>query len=182
MEINEREFDQKIANGDKFVADFSASWCGPCRMFAPIFEKANAEYQRQRTQNEVAESGERMRQHTQNEIAMGGGHQRQRTQNEVAESGERMRKHPQNEVVSGGGHQRQHPQNEVAADKTAKKQNSAVDFVKIDVDACPKIAERYGVRSVPTIILFDRGVAVDAHIGTFKTANEVLAFVNNPNT
>jgi thioredoxin 1 len=32
-----------------------------------------------------------------------------------------------------------------------------VEFVKLDVDANPKTADRYGVLSIPTVILFDGG-------------------------
>ena len=32
-----------------------------------------------------------------------------------------------------------------------------VEFVKLDIDANPKTAERYGVLSIPTVILFDGG-------------------------
>jgi thioredoxin len=101
MEINGAEFDRKIAGGEKFIADFFASWCPPCKRFAPIFAEAN---------------------------------------------------------------------------ESAKRQSLPIDFVKIDVDKCPEIAERYGVRSIPTIILFDKGAAAAVHIGTFATSAEVLMF------
>jgi thioredoxin 1 len=100
MEINEDEFRAKIESGERFVADFFAVWCGPCRAFAPVFEKAS-----------------------------------------------------------------QMPQ------------TAPCGFVKINVDNCPNISEEYGIRSVPTVILFDRGKAVNKHIGGFKTAAEVTDFI-----
>jgi thioredoxin len=35
--------------------------------------------------------------------------------------------------------------------------HEAVGFVKIDIDANPRVAERYGVLSLPTVILFAGG-------------------------
>ena len=33
--------DESIQNNDILLIDFWASWCGPCRMFGPIFEKVS---------------------------------------------------------------------------------------------------------------------------------------------
>jgi thioredoxin len=102
MEIDETEFNKKIASGERFVADFFATWCAPCRAFAPIFSQAG---------------------------------------------------------------------------DAAKKQNLPVSFVKIDVDNCREATERYGIRGVPTIILFDKGQVVDTHVGTFGKVDEILKFI-----
>jgi thioredoxin len=41
--VNDADFDKEIASGVTFV-DFWASWCGPCMMMAPVFEKVAEKY------------------------------------------------------------------------------------------------------------------------------------------
>jgi thioredoxin 1 len=43
MEINSIELKEKINNGEKVIVDFHATWCGPCKMMKPTFERLTNE-------------------------------------------------------------------------------------------------------------------------------------------
>ena len=79
------EFNNETAKG-KVLVDFFATWCGPCKMLAPIVEKVASEHE-------------------------------------------------------------------------------DITVLKIDVDEVPDVAAKYGIRSIPTLILFEDGKAVDMKLG-----------------
>lgn len=86
--IKTEEFENEVINAKETVlVDFFATWCGPCKMFAPTFDEFASEHE---------------------EIAC----------------------------------------------------------VKVDVDVCGELARRFGIMSIPTIILIKNGEAVKKNVGT----------------
>ena len=51
-----------------------------------------------------------------------------------------------------------------------------IDILKVNVDLFQNISNKYGVMSIPTIIIFDKGNEIKKSIG-FKTKNELLEFI-----
>ena len=88
MELQSTTFASKVLQADKPVlVDFWATWCGPCRMMAPVVEALSQEYA------------------------------------------------------------------------------GRVDVYKVNVDDCGDLAAQYRIMSIPTLMLFKDGKAVDKVIG-----------------
>jgi thioredoxin len=45
IELSKDMFDQTVSSNDIVLVDWWASWCGPCRMFAPVFQAAAAAHE-----------------------------------------------------------------------------------------------------------------------------------------
>ena len=88
LHVNESEFDREVLQDSGTVlVDFWATWCGPCRMLAPVVEQVSEE--------------------NEGKLAVG----------------------------------------------------------KVNVDDCPDLAMKFGVMSIPTLILFKDGQVVDKRVG-----------------
>lgn len=52
-----------------------------------------------------------------------------------------------------------------------------IDILKVDVDKFPEIARKYGVMSIPNLILFENNQIIKSQVG-FLNENELLDFIN----
>jgi thioredoxin len=43
MEITGNQLQEKIKNGEKVIVELWGTWCGPCKMMKPIFERVASE-------------------------------------------------------------------------------------------------------------------------------------------
>ena len=44
IELTKDNFEDVINNNDMVIIDFWAEWCGPCKMFGPVFEKVSEDH------------------------------------------------------------------------------------------------------------------------------------------
>ena len=57
------------------------------------------------------------------------------------------------------------------------EENPQLQVLKIDVDEVGALAARYGIQSIPTIMLFKNGQRVETRVG-YQNKNQLLAFIN----
>lgn len=60
-------------------------------------------------------------------------------------------------------------------EELARQFEGRVDVAKVDVDSAQDVARRFGIRNIPTLVLFDRGEAKAVKVGvTSKSELEAL--------
>lgn len=50
-------------------------------------------------------------------------------------------------------------------DALGKKHQGKIKIVKVNVDENQDLAEKFGIQSIPTVMLFNNGLMVDARVG-----------------
>jgi len=62
-------------------------------------------------------------------------------------------------------------------DEIAEEMGGQIKVGKVNVDEVPSIARKYGIMSIPTLILFENGEKVNQSVG-FINKQQIAAFVN----
>ena len=58
------------------------------------------------------------------------------------------------------------------------KENDEYEFVKVNVDDCPDVSRKYGIMSIPTLIVFENEVEKKKTLG-FHSLDEVKEFLKD---
>lgn len=61
-----------------------------------------------------------------------------------------------------------------ALEQIASERNGEITIAKVNIDENPLIAQRYGIMSIPTMVVFNKGEAVEGTVGAvpYEPLNE----------
>lgn len=62
-------------------------------------------------------------------------------------------------------------------DEVATENSTNATFCKLNIDKAKNIAERYGVMSIPTVMLFKNGEEVERAVG-FRPKQDIIRIIN----
>ena len=68
-----------------------------------------------------------------------------------------------------------------ALDQVAEEMSSKLKVVKLDVDQNPTITNKYGIRAMPTLILFKNGEVAAQHTGALVQKKKLEDWINSAN-
>jgi len=63
-------------------------------------------------------------------------------------------------------------------DEIAKEKAGALTIAKVDIDKNPGTPQKYGVRGIPTLILFKNGQAVSTKVGSLPKS-KLIEWINS---
>ncbi len=63
-------------------------------------------------------------------------------------------------------------------DEIAQELNSQIKIVKMNIDEAPNTPTQFGVRGIPTMILFKNGKPIDTQVGAMSKA-KIIEWINN---
>jgi len=66
-----------------------------------------------------------------------------------------------------------------ALDQVAEEMSSKLKVVKLDVDQNPTITNKYGIRAMPTLILFKDGQVAAQHTGALVQKKKLEDWINS---
>ena len=55
--------------------------------------------------------------------------------------------------------------------KIAEEYQGRVKVVTVDIDDCPEVSKKYGIRSVPTLLVFNKGEKTGQNVGLTSREN-----------
>ena len=68
-----------------------------------------------------------------------------------------------------------------ALDQVAKEMEGKLKVVKLDVDQNPNVTGKYGIRAMPTLILFKNGQVTAQHTGALVQKKKLEDWINSAN-